>query len=58
MSPLQRALTQLNDERARPARLGVVSETVALRKQARRHVRGSGAAKAIMRAAPGRPDPA
>jgi hypothetical protein len=35
MSPLQqRALTQLNDERDRPARLGVVSETVANRKLA------------------------
>jgi hypothetical protein len=38
----QRALTQLNDERQRPARLGVVSETVAnqqpdaLQKQQRR----------------------
>jgi hypothetical protein len=27
----QRALTRLNDERDRPARLGAVSETVALR---------------------------
>jgi hypothetical protein len=30
----QRALTQFNDERDRPARLGVVSETVAERKPA------------------------
>jgi hypothetical protein len=30
----QRALTQLNDARARPARLDVVSETVAKRKPA------------------------
>jgi len=36
LSPLQQqTLTQLDDERDRPARLGVVSETVAMRKRAR-----------------------
>jgi hypothetical protein len=43
-------------ETSRPSRRAPACARVALRKQARRRVRRSGAAKAIMRSAPGRPD--